>query len=65
MEEFLNMANISRTYFGKTKSWMYQRLHGYAIHGKPARFTPEEKKKLSEAFLSLSENLKSVAHKFA
>jgi hypothetical protein len=63
LEEFVNMANISRTYFGKTKSWIYQRLHGYPVHGKPAKFTNEEKKRLSEALLSLSDNLKTVAHK--
>jgi hypothetical protein len=65
MEEFINLANISRTYFGKTRSWIYQRLHGYPVHGKPAAFTVEEKKKLAGAFLSLSDNLKTVAHKFA
>ncbi|GHT52226.1 hypothetical protein AGMMS49982_11880 [Bacteroidia bacterium] len=65
MEEFVNFSTISRNYFGKDKSWMYQRLHGYSVHGKPARFTLEEKRKLSNAFLSLSDNLKTVAHKFA
>ena len=48
-------------YFGKTKSWLFQRLHGYNVHGKPAKFTAEEKKELSKALLHLSENVKSVA----
>jgi hypothetical protein len=65
MEEFVNLASISRTYFGKTKSWIYQRLHGYPIHGKPAKFTDEEKRKLSDALLSISENIKAVAYKIA
>jgi hypothetical protein len=65
IENYLNLAKISESYFGKTKSWLYQRLHGYSVHGKPAKFTEDEKKKLAKALLSLSDNIKTVAHKFA
>ncbi|MCL1937457.1 MAG: DUF5053 domain-containing protein [Candidatus Azobacteroides sp.] len=65
VEKYINLAQISESYFGKTKSWLYQRLHAYPVHGKPAQFTPEEKEKLSEALLSLSEKLKNVALKIA
>ena len=61
IEDYINLSKISKTYFGKTKSWLFQRLHGYTIHGKPAKFTDEEKKELSKALLHLSENIKSVA----
>jgi len=65
VEEYINMAKISKEYFGKTKSWIYQRLHGYPVHGKPAKFTNAEKKKLSDALMQLSEDIKAVAMKIA
>jgi len=63
IEEYINLSKISKTYFGKTKSWLFQRLHGYSIHGKPAKFTDEEKQELSNALLHLSESIKSIALK--
>ncbi len=65
IEEYINLSKLSQSYFGKTKSWIYQRLHGYMVHGKPAKFTDTEKKTLSEALLNLSENLRNVALKIA
>lgn len=38
----INYSEISRKYFGKGANWMLQRLHGYKVNGKPARFKPEE-----------------------
>jgi hypothetical protein len=63
LEKYLNMAQLSKNYFGKTKTWLYQRLHGWNVHGKPARFTDEERKQFADALLSLSDNLKNVALK--
>jgi len=65
IEDYINMAKLSKEHFGKTKSWIYQRLHGYSIHGKPAKFTNAEKKKLSDALMHLSEDIKTVALKIA
>ena len=65
IEEYINLSKISKRYFGKTKSWLFQRLHGYSVHGKPAKFTEYEKKELSKALLNLSEEIKSVAIKIA
>ena len=65
IEEYINLSKISKTYFGKTKSWLFQRLHGYTVHNKPAKFTDEEKKELSKALLHLSEDIKAVAIKIA
>jgi len=61
IEEFLNFAKIASSYFGKSRTWLYQRLHGYSVHGKPAKFTSEEKKRFSEALIDLSDNIRSVA----
>ena len=65
IEEYINLSKLAQRYFGKSKSWLYQRLHGYQVHEKPAAFTEDEKKQLSEALLSLSGDIRNVALKFA
>jgi len=63
IEKYLNMAQLSRDYFGKQKTWLYNRLHGWNVHGKPAKFTEIERKQFADMLLSLSDNMKNVALK--
>ncbi len=42
LSESINLAFIARHYFGKTRQWLYQRLKGQIVNGKPASFTPAE-----------------------
>lgn len=42
LSEVINLAYIARHYFGKTRQWLYQRVKGQIVNGKPASFTPEE-----------------------
>lgn len=42
LTEAINLAYIARHYFGKTRQWLYQRLKGQIVNGKPATFTPTE-----------------------
>lgn len=42
LTEVVNLAYIARKYFGKTRQWLYQRLKGQIVNGKPATFTPSE-----------------------
>lgn len=42
LTEVVNLAYIARQYFGKTRQWLYQRLKGQIVNGKPAEFTPAE-----------------------
>lgn len=65
IEKYINMSSLSKKYFGKTKGWLYQRLHGYQVHGKRVSFNQNEKAIFSEALLSLSNNLREVATKIA
>ena len=65
IKEYVNLSKIAKSYFGKSRSWMHQRVHGHAVHGKPAKFTTDERKKLSSALLTLSDNLKTVALEIA
>ena len=42
LTEVVNLAYIARHYFGKTRQWLYQRLKGQIVNGKPAEFTQSE-----------------------
>ena len=42
LTEVVNLAYIARRYFGKTRQWLYQRLKGQLVNGKPATFTESE-----------------------
>lgn len=42
LTEVVNLAYIARHYFGKTRQWLYQRLKGQLVNGKPAAFTESE-----------------------
>lgn len=51
--DFASMSYIAEHYFGKSRQWLYQRINGNLINGKPADFTQEELKTLSLRCLNL------------
>lgn len=54
LAEAINFAFIAREYFGKSKSWLYHRIKGNIVNGKPAKFTAEEK----ETFINALNDIK-------
>ncbi len=54
LNDALNYSDLARTYFGKSSSWILQRIHGYEVNGKPARFTPEECQTLADALRDIA-----------
>lgn len=58
---FASMSYIAEHYFGKSRQWLYQRINGNIINGKPADFTPDELKTLSIALSELGEQLKCAS----
>ena len=61
MPRFVNMSQIARVYFGKSQSWLMQRINGNKVNGKEARFTPAEAKQLEEAFHDLGHKFLAFA----
>ena len=59
--KFINLTQIARVYFGKSQSWLMQRINGNTVNGKEARFTPAEAKQLEAAFHDLGNKLLAVA----
>lgn len=57
----ISWADLSRTYFGKSSSWLYHKMDGRDGNGKPTSFTPEEAEKLKGALLDLSDRIRRAA----
>lgn len=60
VSEFVSLSYIAKNYFQKSKEWLYQRINGNIVNGKPAQFTSEEIEKLNNALQDLSKKLGSV-----
>lgn len=58
--KMVSMAYVAKTYFGKSKEWLYQRINGNLVNGKPARFTKEELRILDAALKDIGSRLSSI-----
>lgn len=57
----LSWREIARQYFGKSSSWLYHKLDGINGNGGKGGFTEEEKVKLKESLIDLSNRIRSAA----
>ena len=53
----ISLAHVAKVYFGKTREWLYQRLNGYVVNGKPAQFSEEELNTLRDALCDIEKKL--------
>ena len=58
--EILSMSYIAKTYFGKSRTWLYQRINGNKVNGKPAYFTRSERKQLQDALQDIGKKLSAI-----
>jgi len=61
LPDYVSFSKIAKSYFGKTSGWLYHRLKGTLINGKPARFTTEQKQKLAEAFSEIAKEFNKAS----
>ncbi|MBR1801008.1 MAG: DUF5053 domain-containing protein [Bacteroidaceae bacterium] len=47
--EILPLSYIAQEYFGKSRSWLYQRLNGYKVRGRAYTLSPEQKQTFNRA----------------
>ena len=57
----ISWADLSRTYFGKSSSWLYHKMDGRDGNGKPTTFTAEEQEQLKGALIDLSNRIRKAA----
>ena len=58
---FISLSEISKTYFGKSRGWLSQRLHENKVRGRRVSLKPEELNILKAALLDISDKLKNTA----
>ena len=63
LTEAINLAYIARRYFGKSRQWLYQRLKGQIVNGKPAAFTADEEAAFKAALAEIGSQIIDFARK--
>lgn len=59
--KIVSMAYIAQNYFGKTRSWLAQKLNSNTVNGKAAQFSSEELATLKFALSDISKKLGSLS----
>ena len=62
--EAISLSYIAKTYFGKSRGWLMQKVNGNIVNGKKTTFTPSESRQMREALLDLSNKLSKAALAF-
>lgn len=57
----LTLDYIVQHYMGHTKEWLYQRMNGTIVNGKPARFKPSELEQLQRGIRDYGARLAAVS----
>lgn len=64
VQDVVSLSYIAQEYFKKDRSWLYQRINGTLVNGKPATFTENELMILADSLkdigLKISEISKSI-----
>ena len=59
--EIVSLSYLAKKYFNNSRSWLYQRLNGNLVNGKPARFTQEELQTFNDALQDISKKIGSLS----
>ena len=59
--KLISVSEFARKYFGKSASWLHQRINGNEVHGKAVTFTEKELNILSDALKDVANKLNSAA----
>lgn len=57
----ISWAELSRTYFGKSNSWLYHKMNGIDGNGKPTEFSESELITLKGALVDLADRIRKAA----
>lgn len=57
--ELLPISYIARHYFGKSTSWLHQRINGYRVRGKVYTLNEEQKKIFNDACQDIAKQIGS------
>ena len=61
VSDIISMNYIAKTYFGKTRGWLHQRINGNIVNGKKSKFTNDELAKFQAALKDVSKKIGSLS----
>ncbi|MDO4165399.1 MAG: DUF5053 domain-containing protein [Bacteroides sp.] len=61
IQEMVSLSYIAKHYFGKDRSWLYQRINGSIVNGKPAAFTDQELALFSDALRDIGSKISGAS----
>ena len=59
--EFLPMSYIAKHYFGKSASWLYQRINGNKVGGRSYTLNEEQKATFNRALQDIAKRISSFS----
>lgn len=62
--EAISFSYIARTYFGKSRAWLMQKINGNVVNGRKTGFTDEEARQFRLALIDISNKLSAAARNF-
>ena len=60
ISQIVSMSYIAKNYFKKTRQWLYKKVNGSLVNGKPSRFSEDELNTLNFAIQDISKKLGST-----
>jgi hypothetical protein len=60
ISNIVSLSYIAKKYFQKTRTWLYQKINGNKVNGKPACFTSEEIETFNLALQEISKKIGST-----
>lgn len=61
VSEMVSLSYVAKTYFNKTRGWLYQRINGNIVNGKESKFTDQELNTLQGALKDISKKIGSLS----
>lgn len=60
-QDIVSLSYIAKRYFNKDRSWLYQRINGTLVNGKPAAFTEQELTILADSLKNIGLKLSDIS----
>lgn len=60
-QDVISLSYIAKQYFNKDRSWLYQRINGTLVNGKPAAFTEQELTILADSLKNIGLKLSDIS----
>lgn len=61
LDGIINLSALARQYFGRSQSWISQRIHGCTVMNKQMEFKEDEYAQLAEAYRDIARKLSKAA----